>query len=623
MDQTSIEWWLDRLESVSQTSSGWTAKCPAHDDIRSSLSLAVSPDGEILVHCFAGCSLSSILEKIDNRPDISVTIQPKISTPSAEWWSSYTGVPAHFWRELGVEFRSEGVAFTWAGTRVQKLRYTGQKVFSWLPPDSASPPLWPSIPETVPATIVLAEGESDTGILQFCGIPSFGVTKGSQTPRLEYVFLELKRRGLQHIVTMIDMDSAGSKFVGSVRVICESIELEFSQGDLSSVIDPLLGEKDIRDAFLRVRHPDPFVQASKTVRTNPLRRYWSVDEFLGRSVPQAQWAVQDLLLRRTVQMVVGHPKLGKTWLVLDLAISIASGARFLGTFDVLTPGPVVLITKEDPDYLLQDRLRKILVSKGLSGSVSEDQSQISISFPESSIPLFLDLNRDFMFTTPDSSNLMSFLDEILATYGSIGLVVIDPTLRMIQNIDEFKAGEIASSVFRISENIRSKYGCGVVLVHHKSKSTSDNIKQSYGSMAFHAFAEGTWYLGNPDPEGFVPVRAEFKSAKEIDWRYRLLDLSDVYNVQAEITDDLKISGSKGDSQISSKILVLLSRITTGMSVPQLSDAIEGSSDYMIRQALKILESQNRVQRRKNLQQSSAGAKGDLWFLANDEDPSDE
>lgn len=39
----------------------WSAKCPAHKDRTASLSIRELDDGRVLVHCFAGCSLSDIL----------------------------------------------------------------------------------------------------------------------------------------------------------------------------------------------------------------------------------------------------------------------------------------------------------------------------------------------------------------------------------------------------------------------------------------------------------------------------------------------------------------------------------------------------------------------------------
>ncbi len=57
-----IENTLSRLEKVRQRQPGqWSARCPAHADKGPSLSLRESPDGSVLVHCFAGCEVSEIV----------------------------------------------------------------------------------------------------------------------------------------------------------------------------------------------------------------------------------------------------------------------------------------------------------------------------------------------------------------------------------------------------------------------------------------------------------------------------------------------------------------------------------------------------------------------------------
>jgi len=53
---------LNRLEHVVQYGQGWRARCPAHDGkSRSSLSVAAGDDGRILIHCFGGCDVLTIL----------------------------------------------------------------------------------------------------------------------------------------------------------------------------------------------------------------------------------------------------------------------------------------------------------------------------------------------------------------------------------------------------------------------------------------------------------------------------------------------------------------------------------------------------------------------------------
>lgn len=53
---------LSRLEKVKRTGPGrWQARCPSHDDRGPSLAVRELDDGRILVHCFAGCDVQSVL----------------------------------------------------------------------------------------------------------------------------------------------------------------------------------------------------------------------------------------------------------------------------------------------------------------------------------------------------------------------------------------------------------------------------------------------------------------------------------------------------------------------------------------------------------------------------------
>ncbi len=56
---------LSRLDGVKQTGPGkWLARCPAHDDRSPSLAVKLADDGRLLVHCFAGCDLESVVAAV-------------------------------------------------------------------------------------------------------------------------------------------------------------------------------------------------------------------------------------------------------------------------------------------------------------------------------------------------------------------------------------------------------------------------------------------------------------------------------------------------------------------------------------------------------------------------------
>src|SRR5690349_10945218 len=65
VDQRSspiLEQVLSHLKGVRTSMHGWRACCPAHADRRPSLSIGLGEHDQVLLKCFAGCSLERIVE---------------------------------------------------------------------------------------------------------------------------------------------------------------------------------------------------------------------------------------------------------------------------------------------------------------------------------------------------------------------------------------------------------------------------------------------------------------------------------------------------------------------------------------------------------------------------------
>jgi hypothetical protein len=60
IDRLTLDDVLERLHGVKKAGSGYSARCPAHDDKSPSLSVRQGDDGKVLVKCHAGCSFESI-----------------------------------------------------------------------------------------------------------------------------------------------------------------------------------------------------------------------------------------------------------------------------------------------------------------------------------------------------------------------------------------------------------------------------------------------------------------------------------------------------------------------------------------------------------------------------------
>ena len=74
----------------------------------------------------------------------------------------------------------------------------------------------------------------------------------------------------------------------------------------------------------------------------PVQKVSDVEE--ERGVP---WLVEGLWPRQGVGLLGGTPKACKTWLALDLALSVATKTPVLGSYAVTKRGPVLLFAAED------------------------------------------------------------------------------------------------------------------------------------------------------------------------------------------------------------------------------------------------------------------------------------
>lgn len=76
-----------------------------------------------------------------------------------------------------------------------------------------------------------------------------------------------------------------------------------------------------------------------------------------QTFPPLQWAVQGLI-PEGFGLVIGPPKLGKSWFVLGQLLAIAAGGRALGRIDV-EARPVLYLALEDGDRRMQSRIQML------------------------------------------------------------------------------------------------------------------------------------------------------------------------------------------------------------------------------------------------------------------------
>lgn len=102
--------------------------------------------------------------------------------------------------------------------------------------------------------------------------------------------------------------------------------------------------------------------AATTEPVEPVRATsWNADDLMAIEFPEPAWAVPGLI-PEGVTLLVGAPKIGKSWISLGLGISIASGGTAFGSIDV-DAGPVLYLALEDTPRRLKTRMSKILAGQ--------------------------------------------------------------------------------------------------------------------------------------------------------------------------------------------------------------------------------------------------------------------
>lgn len=92
----------------------------------------------------------------------------------------------------------------------------------------------------------------------------------------------------------------------------------------------------------------------------PPKLVWSVADLLTTKFPDPKWAIRELLPAGLV-VLAGRPKLGKSWLSLQMAVAVGTGGVVLNRkVDV---GKVLYLALEDNPRRLQDRLSKQQATK--------------------------------------------------------------------------------------------------------------------------------------------------------------------------------------------------------------------------------------------------------------------
>ncbi|TSA40391.1 MAG: hypothetical protein D4R58_02725 [Betaproteobacteria bacterium] len=190
---------------------------------------------------------------------------------------------------------------------------------------------------------------------------------------------------------------------------------------------------------------------------------------------QPQWLIEGLWADQAVGILGGQPKCCKSFLALDIAVSVAAGTPCLRRFPVRRTGPVLLFPAEDALAVVRQRLEGICMAAGA---------------PFDKLPLYVITAPRLLLDLPQDR------DGLRATVAELrpALLILDPFIRL-HRADENASKDVAPLLGYLRE-LQRQFGMAVLLVHHIRKgSSAERPGQALrGSSDLHGWGDSNLYL---------------------------------------------------------------------------------------------------------------------------------
>lgn len=174
----------------------------------------------------------------------------------------------------------------------------------------------------------------------------------------------------------------------------------------------------------------------------------------------------DNLLAQGLYILAGAPKVGKSWLALDMCLSIAKGEKVLG--QQTTQGTALYLCLEDSYVRIQNRLYEI---------TDEPAERLYFVIMSESI----------------GNGLEEQIEDFQKEHSDLKVVFID-TLQKVRNESESSYSSDYKEL-SVLKSLADKLGIAIVLVHHTRKcSDGDPFNMISGSTGLSGCVDGSMVL---------------------------------------------------------------------------------------------------------------------------------
>jgi hypothetical protein len=470
---------LPKLDGIRRSGSGYTAKCPAHDDGKASLSVGPGKDQPVVIHCFAGCDRDAVLDAVGLT--WSDLCKPRDDRSSGEEWTPRGPAVAVY------DYVDE------SGALLFQVCRTADKQFPQRRPDSSKKSGWNwklgdvrrvlyRLPKLLDArdeglAVWVAEGEKDVHALELAGVVATCCPGGAGKWRDEYgdALVDVD------VTIVADRDEPGQKHA---RTVAQNLS-----GAAASVrIVEAKSGKDAADHLAAGHGMDEFETTwSDQVEGRPdlAPDLW---EFIAVDDETREWVVPGLLERGDRLIWTGFEGLGKSMFIRQLAVAVAAGLDpfLLAEFE---PQRVLLIDCENSARQSRRKFRPLAAASVSAHRRVPDGGLRLIHRPEG-----IDLTR--------ADDRAWLLERVTAHQPD--LLMIGPFYRLhAANINEEQAARTTVAALDMARNA---VDCALVVEAHAGhgehgKNRSVRPLGSSLLLRWPEFGYGIAPDGEPDSDG--------------------------------------------------------------------------------------------------------------------------
>lgn len=505
-----------------RSGTGWSARCPAHEDRKPSLSIGEGDDGRALLRCHTGCSPEAVcgalgLRLADLMPEHQRAVKGNgkregdsarngQTFPTVEDAKRYLekrlGATTAAWDYYDAQGQLVGVVLRWDLPNGNKdirpiARFPGGWRITAMPaprPLYRLPEILAANPET---TVVVVEGEKAADAARECALTATTSAGGAQAAtRTDWSPLRGRR-----VLILPDNDPAGEQYAADVsklvlqagarevRVLrLADAAFDFPPGgDLADVLEsphrcglPLgenAGPTELGQWILER------AAGSEPVPTTP------ADDFdfeplwqpLAAIPPtDIEWLWPDRIPLGRITLVVGKPGCGKSFLCADFAARVSTGTPWPDGSACPRGGVLMMTLEDDPSDTIRPRL------DAMHADVAKIGLLTGLTYKEAD-----GRRAQRTITLAD----VAAIEKALQRQEDCRLLIVDPIGDFLgPRTDAHRDNEVRAVLSPLTELAR-RYKVAVLVVMHRRKAhAGDADDAALGSRGFTGIARAVWHV---------------------------------------------------------------------------------------------------------------------------------